>query len=340
MNKLLLFLIFIFGATSLIAQNVVIDGVTFSADKKTLIKYPGDKPGREYVIPEGTEVVGKKAFSEIGFGLEEVTFPTTLTLIADSAFYRGPLYFILTGKFPIIGNHVWDGGRSFKVPEDNSYCQVSDGFIYSKDGKILHLALGYDAGYLDDIEIIDRYAFQNCWFRYGDVDIPCSVRVIREHAFDDIRPAFPTRSDPSYFDFNFTCGALIPPELEGEVFNKNNVGCSTLYVPEESEALYKAAPQWNAFGTIKGYSPGPPQGISENSVSALKINRMNGAICIEALKPLKTLLLINTDGSAVREKSHINGCRTTFDISSLNGFVGLLQVVFEDGSIEVVKLNF
>ena len=339
MNRILQFLIFMFWGTLLYSKNVVVDGVTFSADGRTLIKYPTDKFYKEYIIPEGTEIIGKKAFA--GAQIGKVTIPTTLTHINDSAFYNGPSDFILMGKFPIIGNRVWPNDRHFEITESNPYCRVSDdGFIYSKDGKTVHLALGDMAGNMGYVEIIDRYTFQDCYFAYGIIYIPGSVRLIREHAFDDIKPALPTRSEPSYYNFEFTCDALTPPELEGEVFTENNVGNSTLLVPKESEELYKNTSQWNTFGTIKGYTPGPPQGISENSVSSLKVNRVDGAICIEALKPLDTVRLINLNGSIVREKNQVNSCHTICDISSLDGFFGLLQVIYEDGSNYTIKLNF
>ena len=338
MNRILQFLIFIFWSTLLYAQNVVIDGVTFSVDGKTLIKYPTDKFYKEYIIPEGTEIIGKKAF--VGAQIGKVTILTTLTHINDSAFYNGPSDFILMGNFPIIGNRVWANDRRFEVTESNPYCRVSDdGFIYSKDGKTVHLALGDMAGNMGYVEIIDRYTFQDCYFAYGIIYIPDNVHLIREHAFDNIKPAFPTRSELSY-DLEFTCSALTPPELEGEVFTENNVGNSTLFVPKESEELYKTAFQWNTFGTIKGYTPGPPQGISEDSVSFLKVNRMDGAIYIEALKPLETVRLININGKIVREKNQVNSCHTICDIYSLDGFFGLLQVIYEDGDSEVFKLNF
>ena len=339
MNRILQFLIFIFWGTLLYSQNVVIDGVTFSADGKTLIKYPTDKFYKEYIIPEGTEIIGKKAFA--GAQIGKVTIPTTLTHINDSAFYNGPSDFILTGKFPIIGNRVWANDRHFEITESNPYCRVSDdGFIYSKDGKTVHLTLGDMAGNMGYVEIIDRYTFQDCYFAYGIIYIPGSVRLIREHAFDDIKPALPTRSEPSYYNFEFTCDALTPPELEGEVFTENNVGNSTLLVPKESEELYKNTSQWNTFGTIKGYTPGPPQGISENSVSSLKVNRVDGAIYIEALKSMDTVRLINLNGSVVYEKNRVNSNNTTCDISFLDGFFGLLHVIFKDGDSEVFKLNF
>lgn len=339
MNRILQFLIFIFWSTLLYSQNIVIDGVTFSVDGKTLIKYPTDKFYKEYIILEGTDIIGKKAFA--GAQIGKVTIPTTLTHINDSAFYNGPSDFILMGKFPIIGNRVWANDRHFEITESNPYCRVSDdGFIYSKDGKTVHLTLGDMAGNMGYVEIIDRYTFQDCYFAYGIIYIPGSVRLIREHAFDDIKPALPTRSEPSYYNFEFTCDALTPPELEGEVFTENNVGNSTLLVPKESEELYKNTSQWNTFGTIKGYTPGPPQGISENSVSSLKVNRVDGAIYIEALKSMDTVRLINLNGSVVYEKNRVNSNNTTCDISSLDGFFGLLQVIYEDGDSEVFKLNF
>ena len=339
MNKIICLLLFTFWGILSYSQNVVTDGVIFSIDGKTLIKYPTDKFYKEYIIPEGTEIIDRKAF--VGTKIGKVTLPTTLTHINDSAFYNGPTDFILAGKFPIIGNRVWPDDRRFEVTESNPCCRVSDdGFVYSKDGKTVHIVPIDIRGYLEDIEIIDRYAFQDCYFRYGYVDIPNSVHLIREHAFDNIKPNLPTRSELSYYNFEFTCDALTPPELEGEVFTENNVGNSTLFVPKESEELYKAAFQWNTFGTIKGYTPGPPQGIFENSVSFLKVNRVDGAIYIEALKPMDTVRLIDLNGNIVREKNQVNSCHTIYDISSLDGFFGLLQAIYKDGDSEVFKLNF
>ena len=166
MNRILQFLIFIFWSTLLYSKNIVIDGVTFSADGSILIKFPTDKFYKEYIIPEGTKIIGKKAFA--GAQIGEVTFPTTLTHINDSAFYNGPFDFILTGKFPIIGNRVWSRGRRFVVTESNPYCRVSDdNFVYSKDGKTVYIAFGYMAGNMGYVEIIDRYTFQDCYFAYG-----------------------------------------------------------------------------------------------------------------------------------------------------------------------------
>ena len=322
---------------------VVIDGVTFSADKKVLIKYPADRVGTEYVIPEGTEVIGKKAFEDAK--VCNITLPMTLTHINDSAFHGhwpGP-HLVLTGKFPILGSRIFnDKNGDFVINDDNPYCYVSaEGFVYSKDDKILHWApreipsYGY---YPWQIEIIDRYAFQDSYFYWGMVKIPSSVCLIREHAFDDINPNLPVRSSVYSYPFEFYCGALIPPELEGEVFNEDSVGNSSLCVPKGCKELYHERPQWNAFKSIVEAGSGY-DGLSETSVSPLKISRTEEGIHIEVQKPLNHIRLIGLDGSIVYETVLSGSDQTTYNITYTDGFVGLLQVLYRDGSADTVKLG-
>ena len=338
----------IFAGTKISSFNVMgddcncvsIDGALYSKDNKCLLLVPACKTYDR--IPEGVREIGTKVMG--GANIEKMILPTTLTHINDSAFYDNISYnsfLVVTGQFPILGKHIfYDKSISIITDNDNPYCHTSeDGSVYSNDGKVLHFAPRDFRHYsYCCVEIIDRYAFQDTYFRYGDIYIPGSVRLIREHAFDDIKPNLPTRSEHSYYNFEFTCDALTPPKLEGEVFTEDNVVNSTLFVPKGSEELYKATPQWNTFGTIK--TPRPPQGISEDSVSSLKVDRVDGTIYIEALKTLDTVRLIDLNGNVVHEKNQVNSCHTICDISSLDGFFGLLHVIFKDGDSEVVKLNF
>lgn len=102
MNRILQLLIFIFWGTFLYSQNVVIDGVTFSADGKTLIKYPTDKVDKEYVVPEGTEVIDVKAFNKADL-LCHVILPSTLKEIRDNAFfYCLSLVSVTWSNFPLL----------------------------------------------------------------------------------------------------------------------------------------------------------------------------------------------------------------------------------------------
>ena len=66
---------------------ILVDGVLFSKDQKTLFRFPNKKMDldEKYEIPEGTEVIFKRAFeeSEIYGG---VILPSSLKLIEDAAF--------------------------------------------------------------------------------------------------------------------------------------------------------------------------------------------------------------------------------------------------------------
>ena len=84
MNRILQFLIFIFWSTLLYSQNIVVDGVTFSTDGRTLIKYPKDKTDEEYVVPEGTEIIMSYAI-DMNEHLRKITLPSSLMKMNSQA---------------------------------------------------------------------------------------------------------------------------------------------------------------------------------------------------------------------------------------------------------------
>lgn len=62
------------------------EGVLFSDDRKTLIKYPDGKAGISYDVPDGTETIADYAFVCIGEKLLEITIPKSVTRIQNGAF--------------------------------------------------------------------------------------------------------------------------------------------------------------------------------------------------------------------------------------------------------------
>ena len=62
-----------------------IDGVLFTKDGKTLIKYPENKSGTQYSVPTGTMTIGENAFNNCD-NLTKVTLNEGLTQISQAAF--------------------------------------------------------------------------------------------------------------------------------------------------------------------------------------------------------------------------------------------------------------
>ncbi len=63
-----------------------VDGVLFSKDMTTLVRYPLGRADTSYTIPDSITTIGTSAF-ESSTALETVTIPDTVTTIEDAAFY-------------------------------------------------------------------------------------------------------------------------------------------------------------------------------------------------------------------------------------------------------------
>lgn len=97
---------FIVGEDNL--KYCAIDGVLFSKDKKTLVRYPMARKG-EYTIPNGVATIGVEAFGKCG-GLTSVSFPEGVKTISRQAFSEcDRLTSIL---LPKTIEHI--GGRAFE----------------------------------------------------------------------------------------------------------------------------------------------------------------------------------------------------------------------------------
>ncbi|GEM_PF-6577202 len=87
------------SAITVDAQNnnyCAIDGVVFSKDLKTLVAYPVGNTAEEYVVPDGTEVIGSGAFRGSQY-LKAIELPESILEIKN-AFYS--CYELLSVKIP------------------------------------------------------------------------------------------------------------------------------------------------------------------------------------------------------------------------------------------------
>jgi len=170
------------------------DGVLFDRDGKTLLLYPLDRQEKEYHIPDGTEIIGRRAFSEgeCGCGsLERIILPDSVKVIGEDAFEGcDELGDILIPDSPEqIGRGAFAGCykmERIKVGEKNKFFCSVDGVLFSRDMKVL---LQYPSGALaesycipEGTEKIADYAFTFC-HGLKRVTIPDSVSEIGQDAF-------------------------------------------------------------------------------------------------------------------------------------------------------------
>ena len=344
MNKILLFFIFMFGRTLLYSQNIVVDGVIFSADGKTLIKYPDDKIGEECTVPEGTEVIGENAFY-FNYSLRNLVLPLSLNRIEDNAFENSDLYSITWKNFPKdIARYAFAGSSMFMFysMEDSQNCTSMDGVLFSKDKKKLLCfpTRRGDSGIYnvpEGTEIIGFRAFAETETHAG-VILPSSLKLIEDEAFA-LAAFIPTnRNDTRHYGYywilNVTCNALIPPTIVGDPFmNHYEVN---LFVPEKSFDIYRNTPYWQDFRSINGDT-----GINTNQVgnSFSKVWIQSGILYLKSDKEVEMVNVYDANGRGIWSEC-INNKAWQLVAPKLSRGLLLVKVTIIDGRQETFKLFF
>ena len=341
MNRILQFSIFIFWSTLLCSQNRVVDGVTFSADGKTLIKYPQDKMNEEYIVPEGTEVIGESAFKS-NYYLRTIILPLSLNKIDDHAFVGLYLTSVTWKHFPeSIGKQLF--GKSnvliFDTLNDSDNCISVDGVLFSKDQKILlrfpNAKNGSEETYEipEGTEVVSTRAFEDSRI-YNRITLPSSLKLIENEAFavEERTPTTLNARYGYYWIWNVVCNALIPPTIVGDPFiNHYEVN---LFVPEKSFDIYRNTPYWQDFRSINGDT-----GINTNRVgnSFSKIWIQSGILYLESGKEVETVDVYDANGVSIWSEC-INNRVWQLVAPKLSSGLLLVKITTVDGSQETFKL--
>ena len=148
-----------------------IDGVLYTKDLKTIIRYPQGKENENFVIPSGVTSIGELAFSNC-IDLQKITLPSSVTNIGERAFsYCNNLQEItLPSGVTSIGDFAFvgcDNLQGIKVTENNRAYKAIDGVLYTKDSKTI---ICYPKG-KEDVKFV----------------IPSSVTSIGDSAFRGCR---------------------------------------------------------------------------------------------------------------------------------------------------------
>ena len=133
-----------------------IDGVLYSKDGKTIIKYPPCKIGESFDIPEEVVVIGDFAFSDV-VNLKNITIPDGVKTIGEGAFYKG---------------------ASLKA------VSIPNGIIRIEHSTFLRCISLESINIPDSVEFIGSHAFSFC-SSLSNITIPGSVKYIGTWAFNN-----------------------------------------------------------------------------------------------------------------------------------------------------------
>jgi hypothetical protein len=211
-----------------------VDGVLFSKDKTVLFKYPEGKVGDTYKIPEGVTRIEDDAFSSCRH-LRRVTVPSGVTHIGPGAFAycRRLRHVNIPEGVTCIGvNTFFYCINLRRVTLPGSVTEIQD-CAFIRCHRIRNLVIP------EGVTCIGWYPFASC-INLRRVILPGSVTRTGEGLFfccDRLR--------------DITVGWTVPPGVGHNCFHGVSLANATLRVPAGSEALYRAAGTWEAFGTIQ-----------------------------------------------------------------------------------------
>ncbi len=167
-----------------------IDGVLFSKDGTTLIRYPSNRRKKSYTLPEGVTTIGDNAFVS-STSLKTLTLPEGVTTIGDHAFMWSNLKNItLPASVTTIGLDTFTACfdlQSIDVSPENTSYQSIDGVLFSKDGTtLLHYPAsreGESYTFPEGVTTIRYHAFYESR-RLRSLTLPETITTVEKLAFD------------------------------------------------------------------------------------------------------------------------------------------------------------
>lgn len=133
-----------------------VDGVLFSKDGKTIVRYPMGKDDESYTIPEGVIIIGKEAFDYAK--IASITIPNTVTNIESSAFENSKNIQSLTipNSITSIGESAFKGCDKLDNVTMSSEVSSIESFTFGSCKNLRKFYIGAK------VSSINKLAFYNC----------------------------------------------------------------------------------------------------------------------------------------------------------------------------------
>ena len=173
------------------------DGIVFSADGHTLVRYPVGKEDRSYTVPAAVTEIAASAFRDITYGdyrfpdfygaLEELTLPSNLKTVGERAFYqRGNMRVVQFNNDRsnvewTVGDYAFYDTLLSQFPFEKNLVKIG-AYAFSGGYTINHPTLPGDLVLYEKIESIGESAFASAGC-FTSVKIPASLKSIGSAAF-------------------------------------------------------------------------------------------------------------------------------------------------------------
>lgn len=189
-----------------------IDGIVYTADKKTLIRCPVGKSGK-VVIPDGVTTIGRHAFRSCK--ISEVVIPDSVTEIGISAFTESHIQDFTLGKgMTYIGKYMFSTCKNIKHIHIPSHIKEIMSSAFS--------ACNAEDIVLDEgVERIGLNAFEVSTANDTKIILPSSVKMIGDGALRNIKHVTLTNKIPPGFFMSldtYESGADIYVKIRGKQY--------------------------------------------------------------------------------------------------------------------------
>ena len=176
-----------------------VDGVLFTADGKTLLRYPPAKrvADAKYVVPDGVERIADGAFADV-YSLIAVELPETLQIIGEEAFMDSALRSIkLNEGLAEIGDNAFAYAPVAGLDFPSTLKKIGDyafKFISSVAYNFIRPSRAHTVTLPENFQELGRYSFARSHF--CRLVIPCSLQAFDYQTIDAaefcVAPEHPT----------------------------------------------------------------------------------------------------------------------------------------------------
>lgn len=216
-----------------------IDGIVYTADKKTLIRCPVGKSGK-VVIPDGVTTIGRHAFRSCK--ISEVVIPDSVTEIRISAFTESHIQDFTLGKgMTYIGKYMFSTCKNIKHIHIPSHIKEIMSSAFS--------ACNAEDIVLDEgVERIGLNAFEVSTANDTKIILPSSVKMIGDGALRNIKNVTLTNKIPPGFFMSldtYESGADIYVKIRGKQYilpsqsHFQTIDDYVMYLPFDDQILWR-----------------------------------------------------------------------------------------------------